>query len=383
MTPFKTLLQEPYLEIIRALDGQAFFVGGCVRDVLLSRQVGDVDMATSFEPTVVMKKLSANGFKVVPTGLKHGTVTVVLPAGKSVEITTFRKDVQTDGRHAKVAFLPSMEQDALRRDLTVNALYVDAKGKLYDFCGGLRDLKKGRVRFIGRADQRIHEDALRLMRFFRFWGLFDGRSPDKEAIKACRRCRPLLKKLSKERRRDELFKILSGPRVMDVLHQMEKTGVLKVLLPVRSGALFCLRKLVTREKSFGVPFDPLLHLWVLTRGFSDLKLSNAQKAFLKKLSAADEYPLKTQKDALTILYLFGEDVFRAMILLKKKRLPFTAWLFYSRLPRPVFPITARDVQQKDGVSSEALGQKLREYETRWMNLNFPKEKKVVFSFEKE
>ena len=361
----------------------AYFVGGCVRDVLLCRQAGDVDMATPLEPAVVMKKLSVEGFKVVPTGLKHGTVTVVLPDKRIVEMTTFRRDDQTDGRHAQVTFLSSMQQDARRRDLTINALYVDAQGKLYDFCGGLHDLNNGCVRFIGSAPKRIEEDALRLMRFFRFWGLFGRHNPDKDAIKACRRCRSLLKKLSKERRRDELFKILSGPRVMDVLRQMQKTGVLKVLLSVRPKSFWAMRKLVTREKTFGAGMNPLLHLWVLTRGFSDLKLSNTQKDFLKKMSAADEYPLKTQRDALTVLYRFGPEVFRAMILLKKKRLPFVAWLFYSRLSVPVFPISADDVQRKDGVSGAALGRKLHEYETRWMDLNFPTEKKVVFSFKKE
>ena len=173
------------------------------------------------------------------------------------------------------------------------------------------------------------------------------------------------------------------PRVMDVLRQMQKAGVLKMWIPTSSSALFRLQKLVSREKSLGVRLDPLLHFWVLAQRQVDLKLSNAQKDFLKKLSDADRYPLKTQRDALTILYLFGKDVFRAMILLKKKRLPFSAWLFYSRLQRPVFPITATDVGQKDGLSDEALGQKLREYEARWMQLNFPMEKKVVFSFEKE
>ena len=383
MMNFENLLQEPYLKIIRLLDGKAFFVGGCVRDVLAGRSMGDVDMATPLQPEQVMEKLTTAGYYVVPTGLKHGTVTVVLPKKETVEITTFRQDVQTDGRHAKVAFLPSMEQDAFRRDLTINALYLDANGKLYDFCDGQNDLKKGYVRFIGTADQRIREDALRLLRFFRFWGLFGRGTPDKEAIKACRRCRSLLKKLSKERCRDELFKILSMPRVMDVLRQMQKAGVLKMWIPTSSSSLFRLQKLVSREKSLGVRLDPLLHFWVLAQRQVDLKLSNAQKDFLKKLSDADRYPLKTQRDALTILYLFGKDVFRAMILLKKKRLPFSAWLFYSRLQRPVFPISAADVCQKDGVSDEALGQKLREYEVLWMRLNFPKEKKVVFSFKKE
>ena len=383
MNDFKLLRQEPFLEIIRLLDNKAFFVGGCVRDVLFSKSVGDVDMATSFEPGEVMKRFQKAGYRVVPTGIKHGTVTVVLPSKETVEITTFRKDTQTDGRHAEVRFLSSMKEDAFRRDLTINALYLDAEGKLYDFCDGARDLKKKRVRFIGCATQRIQEDALRILRFFRFWGVFGGNVPDKQAFKACRQCRFLLKKLSKERQRDELLKILSLPRVMDVLRQMQKAHILKMLIPTSPTALFRLQKLVSREKFLGVPFNPLLHLWALSEISVDLKLSNTQKAFLKKLSSAVQYPLKTQKDALTILYLFGWDVFDAVLLLKKKNLSFCAWHFYHRLKRPVFPIAATDIQRKEGVSGKALGQKLKAYEQKWMLLGFPSEKKVVFSSKKE
>lgn len=383
MNDFKTLRQEPFLKIIRLLDDKAFFVGGCVRDVLAGISVGDVDMATSLAPKEVMERFQKAGYHVIPTGVKHGTVTVVLPTRETIEITTFRKDVKTDGRHADVQFLSSMKEDAFRRDLTINALYLDANGKLYDFCGGVCDLKKKRVRFIGNATQRIQEDALRMLRFFRFWGTFGDDLPDKQAMKACRQCRFLLKNLSKERQRDELLKILSLPRVMDVLRQMQKAHILKMLIPTSSTALFQLQKLVSRERFLGVPFNPLLHLWVLSGTSTDLKLSNNQKAFLKKMSLSVQYPFKTQNDLLTVLYLFGPDVFSANLLVRKKKLSFGTWLFYKQLKMPVFPITAKDIQEKEGLSGKELGQKLKMYEQKWMFLGFPDEKKVVFSSKKE
>ena len=383
MNDFEILRQEPFLKIMQLLDDKAFFVGGCVRDVLSGKSVGDVDMATSFAPEEVIKRLQTAGYHVIPTGIKHGTVTVVLPTKETVEITTFRKDVKTDGRHADVQFLSSMKEDAFRRDLTINALYLGADGKLYDFCDGVCDLKKKRVRFIGNAMQRIQEDALRILRFFRFWGGFGGGVPDKQAVKACRQCRTLLEKVSKERQRDELLKILSLPRVIDVLRQMQKARILKILIPTSSTSLFQLQKLVSREKFLGLPSNPLLHLWVLSGTSTDLKLSNSQKDFLKKMSQAVRYPLKTQKDLLTVLYLFGPDVFKSCLLLRKKKISFGAWLFYKQLKAPIFPITAEDIRKKEGLSGKELGQKLKAYEQKWMLLGFPNEKKVVFSSKKE
>ncbi len=201
------------------------FVGGAVRDSLINKTVQDVDLATTLAPGEVIGRLEAAKIKVVPTGLKHGTVTAVFP-GRHFEVTTLRHDVETFGRHAKVAFHDDWREDAARRDFTINALYLSPDGALYDYFGGEDDLTRGRVRFIGDAAKRIEEDALRILRLFRFHAWY-GRGPlDRDALEAVGRKLDLLNILSGERVAAETFKLLRAPDPVPLLKAMNKVGVL-------------------------------------------------------------------------------------------------------------------------------------------------------------
>ncbi|MCG8506772.1 MAG: CCA tRNA nucleotidyltransferase, partial [Sphingomonadales bacterium] len=185
------------------------FVGGAVRNTLLGEPVTDIDIATRLEPDAVIARLEAAEIKAVPTGLKHGTVTAVAE-GHAIEVTTLRHDVETDGRHAKVAFTDDWQADAARRDFTFNALYAAPDGTLYDYFGGLDDLKAGHVRFIGDAEARITEDALRILRFFRFHAHYGAGGMDAAGLDACAALAGRLDILSVERVRDELLKLLAA-----------------------------------------------------------------------------------------------------------------------------------------------------------------------------
>lgn len=206
------------------------FVGGCVRDALLGRPVGDIDCATPALPEATLALLAAAGIKAVPTGLAHGTVTAVVD-GKPFEITTLRRDVSCDGRRATVAFSDDWQEDAARRDFTMNALYCDADGTLHDYHDGVADATAGYVRFIGDPAARIREDALRILRFFRFYASHGKGEPDAAALTACRALGEQLDTLSAERVQHELLKLLSAPDPRRALGAMHKAGVLGRILP--------------------------------------------------------------------------------------------------------------------------------------------------------
>jgi len=230
------------------------FVGGCVRDWVLERPISDIDIAVDKPPETVMKALEAADIKVVPTGLKHGTVTAIIKS-RPFEITTLRRDVETDGRHAIVAFTDDWREDASRRDFTFNALYADRAGTIYDYFDGQSDLLAGRVRFIGDPEQRIAEDRLRVLRFFRFHARY-GRPPfDGPGFDACRRNAATVRGLSGERVRKELFRTLDAPGGAAAFDAMLEAGVLDHWLPEYAGNAK-LRALAAREET---P-DPLRRL---------------------------------------------------------------------------------------------------------------------------
>jgi len=223
----------------------ARFVGGCVRNAVLKRAIDDIDLAVDKAPETVVRALEAAGLKVVPTGLKHGTVTAIIK-GSRFELTTLRRDVETDGRRAVVAFTDDWLEDANRRDFTFNALYADRDGTLYDPFDGQSDLAAGRVRFIGEADTRITEDRLRVLRFFRFHAWY-GRLPlDGPSFEACRRSAGALGGLSGERVAKELLRLLLAPAPADALQAMAEAGVLDHWLPEYVG-VDCLKPVIARE----------------------------------------------------------------------------------------------------------------------------------------
>ncbi|HJQ60429.1 MAG TPA: CCA tRNA nucleotidyltransferase [Vineibacter sp.] len=235
------------LDALRDAGITARFVGGCVRDSLCGRPVGDVDLAIDRPPEAASKALAAARIKVVPTGIKHGTITAV-SAGRPFEITTLRRDVETDGRRAVVAFTDDWRADATRRDFTMNALFCDADGNLWDFFGGRDDLAAGRVRFVGDAAMRIEEDVLRILRFFRFHAWY-GRPPfDAEGFAACRAAADKLRKLSAERVRKEMLKLLEADDPVPTVEAMAQAGVLRHWLP-EYGGVDVLRIVVGNERA--------------------------------------------------------------------------------------------------------------------------------------
>ncbi len=261
-------------------------VGGCVRDALLGREAADIDLATTHRPERTMELGRAAGLKVVPTGLDHGTVTLVVE-GQPFEVTTLREDIETDGRHAVVRFGRDFSRDAERRDFTINALSLGADGRVHDTTGGLDDLAEGRVRFIGDADSRIREDALRILRFFRFHARFGQGDPDREGLLASIRGRAMLDRLSRERVRTELLKLLTAPRAAEAVAAMSDAGLLARIVGVGEiGRL---------TRSISDPDNPavvrLAALGVRTREDAErlgerLRLSRAEQATLVGFATA-------------------------------------------------------------------------------------------------
>ncbi len=240
------------LKLFRAVEAQGGvlrFVGGCVRDALKGIKGFDLDLATDLSPDELVEACSDYGLKTVPIGIKFGTIGVII-GDKVLEVTSLRKDVQTDGRHAVVEFTDNWEEDASRRDLTINAVYADEKGNVFDYYNGINDLEQGIVRFIGNANQRIKEDYLRILRFFRFYSYFGKQPIDNKALKACRDNKDGLKTLSLERIRDEFGKILLSPNVVETLQIMIDNDILSYILPTppHLDKLDFLKKLVDKEK---------------------------------------------------------------------------------------------------------------------------------------
>ena len=280
------------LKALGADDGLTRYVGGAVRDDLLGLPVNDIDLATRIRPEQVVERLEAAGIKAVPTGIEHGTVTAVSD-GQPVEVTSLRRDVSTDGRRATVAFTDDWKEDAARRDFTINALSADPKtGEVFDYFGGLEDVRARRVRFIGEPLARIAEDHLRILRFFRFHGRFGAGEPDGQALDACTARANDLMALSRERIADELLKLLGLPDPAPTVAVMLDRAILKPVLPeIKPAALASLERVIAAEHAAGIesdalrrfsallPAEPMLAEKVAAR----LKLSNKAR---KRLACA-------------------------------------------------------------------------------------------------
>lgn len=268
--------------ILAALAGggaETRFVGGVVRDALAGRPVADLDLATTLEPKETMRRLAAAGINTAPTGLAHGTVTAALN-GRGYEITTLRRDVATDGRHAKVAFTDDWREDAARRDFTINAMSADPEGRVYDYFGGMADLAAGRIRFVGDAETRVREDYLRILRFFRFVAWYGADGIDEAALAACRDGLQGLVRVSAERVRHELMRLLGAPDPAHALAAMDGIGALEALLrrPAADPA-----PLLAVERDAGRPPDPLLRLAALTLPGSDTETGADADALAERL----------------------------------------------------------------------------------------------------
>ncbi len=280
--------------------GSPRFVGGCVRDALLGRPAADLDLATPLPPAVATAALRAAGIRVVPTGLDHGTVTAVL-GERAIEVTTLRVDLETDGRRARVSYTDDWRADAARRDFTMNALSAGRDGVVHDYFGGVADARAGRVRFIGDARRRIEEDALRILRFFRFHARFGAGAPDAEALAACAEKRGMIAGLSGERIRTELLKLLAAEDPLPAWTAMADAGVEAAALGVtgdraRLAAIVALDRAAARIAAVGQPLsDPLLRLAALLvprveGAIARLKVSRAERERLRALAAAPPRP---------------------------------------------------------------------------------------------
>lgn len=365
------------------------FVGGCVRDAILGLRPADIDIATPETPEQVIRRLEKAKLKAVLTGLDHGTVTAVVPPA-TFQVTTLRRDVTTDGRHATVAFGTDWAEDAARRDFTINALYADADGRLYDFTNGRADLAAGIVRFIGDPAQRVTEDYLRVLRFFRFHARFGGGAPDAAALAACAAAADRLDRLSGERIRDELLKILILPNAADALALMQQSGVLAAILPqVRLDAP-ALSRLVRLQAAVSAASDAEPDLWPRLALLLDgntaadavadrLKLSNAQRLRLNGLLVLPVFDAGMLRDesAFTMaLYRLGAERCRDGLLLAAARQALdepaavTRAVAAARWKRPVFPLRGADILAAGFAPGPTVSALLNELETWWVEAGF-------------
>lgn len=351
------------------------WVGGAVRDTLLGTPVSDVDAATVHRPQVVMDLLEKAGIRVVPTGFDHGTVTAVLPQG-SVEITTLRRDVSTDGRRATVAYADDWREDAERRDFTINALYARPDTlEISDYFGGLEDLDARRVRFIGDARERIREDHLRILRYYRFQARF-GSALDAEAEEACAELAPTLKGLSRERVAMELLNLLALPNPTATVARMHEHGVLSVVLPEAPAAgLAELQSLIAEEARQGVapaplrrlaallPADPALADQVAAR----LRLSAAQRKRLVTAAGRDVEPAHPR----ALAYRLGREAAIDRLLLQQEDIaPLIDWEI------PQLPLKGGEIVARGVGAGPEVAKILREIERLWIAEGFPDRARV-------
>ena len=353
--------------VMAALKGDARFVGGCVRDALLQRPIGDIDIATPLFPEEILRRLAAAKIKAVPTGIAHGTITAVTDK-RPYEITTLRRDVETFGRHARVAFSADWREDSARRDFTMNALYLGAEGEVFDYHDGVRDLRAGKVRFVGDPATRIREDVLRLLRFYRFHAWYGRGEADAAARAACRASAPLLPTLSGERVQAELLKLLAARDPLPSLTMMQEDGVLARILPKTRG-LDALARLVEIEPEA----EPLRRLALIVEDAEGvarkLKFSNADRerlvvAIAPIALASDPAEQRRQ------LYRLGRETYIDRLLVSAavsgevagaKKLVGAA----SRWKPVAFPLRGADVAAAGVPEGPEIGRLLGEIEAWW------------------
>jgi len=364
------------------------FVGGCVRNAVLGAPIGDIDFATTLEPKEMEAALKAHKIKYVPTGIAHGTITAVID-GKPFEITSLRKDVETDGRRAVVAFTQDWSEDAQRRDLTMNALYADYEGTIFDPTGqGLDDLKAMKFRFVGDAQIRVREDYLRILRYFRFLAWYGGKAKvDAGALKACSENRRGLKKLSAERVWSEIKKILSAPDPSRAVHIMLTNEILETVLPEASNAegLSLMVKLEARE---AIKPDPLLRIMAMSAReplqmallCKRLKMSTKETQRLRAWSDSSTAldPNAENREQLKAVYLAGKEVVidRARIRAagQTDAILSTRWMSLADLAMgwtpPEFPLTGKDMKAAGVEPGPQMGKCLEALKALWVRSGF-------------
>lgn len=383
---------------LKADDGEARFIGGCVRDSILKRPIKDIDIATPQPPELVMEKLERAGIRAIPTGLDHGTVTAVIEH-EHYEITTLRIDVETDGRRAKVAFTDDWTMDAARRDFTMNALSCDEDGNIYDPFDGLEDLGNRRVRFVGNAAQRVDEDVLRLLRFFRFHAEYGGAGINRTGLQACRTHAHRLPDLSGERVRGELFRIFMAPHPADTIQLMRGEGVLKDILPEAQsiGRLRMIAWLTTTAvKVTGMDQDPVRRLAAVLKHDATttdaetiadrLKFSNLERKHLKAMVAPPQR-ICPDLDAQTLrrllnhhgkdlvidwaLLVWADDLAQDVRQPQGRNAEWTALIERAEAWTPIpFPLHGRDALDVGIPHGPTIGAALKQVEQWWTERDF-------------
>ncbi|HZZ87430.1 MAG TPA: CCA tRNA nucleotidyltransferase [Caulobacteraceae bacterium] len=374
--------------------GCARFVGGCVRNALLRQPVRDVDIATTLTPDAVTSALGDAGLKAIPTGVDHGTVTAI-SKGKPFEITTLRRDVETDGRRAVVAFTTDWTEDAERRDFRLNALYADPAGQLYDPTGGgLADAHAGRIVFVGDAETRIREDALRILRFFRFLAWYGRGEPDAAGLAACAALRDRIASLSAERVAAELLRLLEAEDPRPSVRLMAQTGVLAVALPEATG-IERFERLVGIETEMLFTEDALMRLAALLPDdpaagaalAERLRLSNAQRDRLVAALGPEPRLVSwmSPKQTRRLVYQLGAQALcdRVTLAWAGSNRPRATPQWRALLPTaqswtpPAFPLSGAEVMAAGVPQGPLVGEVMREVEAWWVDNDFPSDKLAI------
>ena len=363
-----------------------YVVGGSIRDALLNREITDIDFATSLKPKTITEILNKENIKFIDVGIDHGTVTAIINERK-FEITTFRNDIFTDGRHAQVSFSNSLEEDALRRDFTINAMYLDKGGNLIDPKDGKTDLENRVVRFIGNPDERIKEDYLRILRYFRFLALFGDISPDAEVMKTIKANLDKLSVVSKERQWNELKSILSLNAPNNAISAMSEIGLLDVYFD-GTGINDAFVNLIEIESRISLSIDPILRLSTLIDNSLDkantiikkLPLSKSDSTDLLKLSTLNKKIVSymSMKEVRYLLYLLGRDGFQKQILVNwakdtnnKNEVNWRSLYEVAQSwEKPSFALTAKDVINMGISQGPMVGDILKEVEDWWAENDF-------------
>lgn len=380
------------LALLNSGGEEARVVGGAVRNALLRLPIGDIDIATTALPEEVIRRAKGAGIKGVPTGIDHGTITLVIDA-HPVEVTTLREDTETFGRKAKVAFGRDWVVDAQRRDFTMNGLSVDATGQVHDYVGGLDDLAARRVRFIGDPDRRIAEDYLRILRFFRIHAAFGAGEPDREGYLACIRGRAGLASLSAERMRMELLKLFVAGGALGAAEAMVDSGLLQSIV---GGVAYTgpLAAMIMLERELDLKPDPIRRLGAAAVAVTEdakriagrLRLSNAEAKALDSMGHRWwRLASKDEANAKRLLYRLGAERYRDRLLLACARAgrdqDAPHWRQLATLPQrwtaPKFPLRASDFIARGMAEGPALGHVLTLAEDAWLAADFPLEERAL------